>query len=465
MINTSIRLPLVWIEVAERARSSVQGQRGLLIGPALSGADGLPYLVTSVGGARGRWGRGSILASMVARALEEHPSGEWWAIGQADPQSGTQATYSATIGGPATAAGAVVAWINDRRYSVAVEASETASSIAQSLVAAIAEDLDAPVTAASDAGTVTVTCRHKGTIGNGIRVVWDSDHTPPAGVTLGTWSQTNGTGDHTFPTLPPAQYSKIAIADDALKGSLGDVLDSRWRVESMLYGWGVSAIRGNAETAIAAAQAAEYQWRHISRVFTETDTPTAPWDTAAAVCAACFRSDESDHGLTVSGLSVNVRAPQRASLTATQADLLLRYGVSPLMGSQGGRMVIARMVTTRWSDGSGGRDERSYQAPQMWALEYFLRGLLADLRATFARRRLADDAPYVPPGAVTPANVRDYLVGRIRAYVAQGVLEWDPDLVRSITVTRSDDDPSRLDVYLPVDLIDGLEILAVSVAY
>jgi len=461
-IPTSIRLPLVWVEAVERARASDQSaERGLLIGPASTATTG-PYLVQSVDAAIARWGRGTPIVEMVRAALDAHPKGEWWAIGQPDPSSGSAAYWTSTLSGSATASGTVRLWIGRRRYSIAVASGDTAATVATAIQGAIEADSDAPVTVSVATATITLTARVKGVIGGSLRIAWDEATIAPTGLTLGDWSATAGTGDHALPSLPPVPYNKIAIADDALMDDLGAVLDARWSYSSMLWGWGVSCVRGEADTLATAALAAEYQYRHMTRCAIETACRSSPWEVAAAVCGVAMLKSQSKPGITVSGDSLALEGPAQASWTGAQQDTLLRYGVSPVVGRT---LTIARITTTRWSDGNGGRDERSYQAPQMWALEVFLRRLTAAMRATFRGRRLLADSDYTPPDAATPGTIRSWIESWLKAQAADGIIEWRPDLLEQITVTRSEDDPSRVDIYLPVDLVDGLEVLAAEVAY
>jgi len=421
--------------------------------------------VTSVEAAASRYGAGSCITDMIRAATRLRPIAEWWALPLAEPSSGTAGTWSVPMTGTATASGVVRLWIGRHRIEVSVASGDTAATVLGALGEAIAAKH--PVTAGTVSGdALPLTAKHKGAYSVGLRVAWDEATSAPDGLSLGTITSTAGTGTTELPSLPPVAFAQIGVCDVAMAGDLGALLDARWDYSESLWGHGYVCSRGDAATIVATAQQVERQWRHLTWAVTEPATRAANWEIAAGVCGLAMAWAEDRPAASPSGSTlVGLPGAYSPVWSASVRDLLLRYGHAPVTGSLGRDLVVDRLVTTRWSDGSGNRDERSYQAPQMWALARFLRGIRADLAATFRGRRLVSDGPVMPPDAASPSVLRDYLEGLIRRYAALGLVEVNTELLREVRVERSEEDPARLDVCLPVDLVDGLEILAVSVAY
>ena len=164
---------------------SIQNYVGLLVGQRLAAgtkAAGIISKITSPSQARQFYGAGSMLAAMAAAWLQENKINELNAISVDDDGGGVAAEGTITITGPATAAGTLGYLIAGRRYRVGVADTDTPTTIAAALVAAVTADADAQVSAANVAGVVTVTYLHKGEVGNQIDMREDPDLELPAGV-------------------------------------------------------------------------------------------------------------------------------------------------------------------------------------------------------------------------------------------------------------------------------------------
>src|SRR5690606_14283898 len=114
-----------------------------------------------------------------------------------DPEGGSAAEGTLVVTGPATAAGTVALYIAGRRLSIAVASGDTGNSVADAIAAEINDDDTLPVTAAAVTGTVTVTARHAGVIGNDIdlRVSYYSGEALPAGIGIAITAMAGGAGD------------------------------------------------------------------------------------------------------------------------------------------------------------------------------------------------------------------------------------------------------------------------------
>lgn len=131
-----------------------------------------PVLVTSQADANTYFGRGSDLARMVAASLAHAGAGtiDVWGCPLNEPSGGTAATHLIAVAGTATSSGSVDVYVCGHRASVPIASGDTASVIATNIDAELDKLLDLPVTSAAASGTVTLTARHKGFLGNDLPV-------------------------------------------------------------------------------------------------------------------------------------------------------------------------------------------------------------------------------------------------------------------------------------------------------
>lgn len=140
-------------------------------GSATSGA--LQSMIQNGGQESQLFGQNSSLAGMIRNAKLINQATQFDAIGISDNSGGTSATGSIVFTGPASANGTINIAIGSaywHTYALPVTAAETATSLATALAALINADANTMVTASASTGTVTLTCDHKGTIGNTIGI-------------------------------------------------------------------------------------------------------------------------------------------------------------------------------------------------------------------------------------------------------------------------------------------------------
>ena len=135
----------------------------------------IPLLCLAEEDAWNRYGRGSMLALMYKRARENSPSAEIYMLPMADAGGGTAATGTILVSSPATVAGTKAIFVGGKKITVPVGGSDAVGVIAAAINAAINADLDLPVTSTVNTATCTLTARHKGTYGNGIKIQIDLD--------------------------------------------------------------------------------------------------------------------------------------------------------------------------------------------------------------------------------------------------------------------------------------------------
>jgi phage tail sheath gpL-like len=178
------------------------------------------------------FGENSILANMIRSARLINKVVQFDALPVSDNGGGTAASGSIVFSGTATAAGTVTVVIGSERlytYEVAVADGDTAATIASALEAVIDADPRVPVTASVSTATVTITCVHKGTLGNKIALKVDED---VAGITVTLNGMSSGATDPSLTGLLDAvndiRYQTIVWPSTYDKPTIIDFLDDRF---------------------------------------------------------------------------------------------------------------------------------------------------------------------------------------------------------------------------------------------
>ena len=92
-----------------------------------------------------------------------------------------------------------------------------------------------------------------------------------------------------------------------------------------------------------------------------------------------------------------------------------------------------------------------------------MRRLKARLRLRFPRHKLANDGTRIPAGSaiVTPSMIRGECIAEYRDQESLGWVENVAAFIENLVVERNGDDPTRVDILFPPDLVNGLHIFAV----
>lgn len=107
---------------------------------------------------------------MARIAIQNSPMIRLTAIGLKDNSSGVAATGSLTLNGTATGVGVIKAMIGGVEYAISVAKSETASDLATRLSTVINAGEYCTVSSEANSGTLTLTAKCKGEIGNEIEL-------------------------------------------------------------------------------------------------------------------------------------------------------------------------------------------------------------------------------------------------------------------------------------------------------
>ena len=174
-IPTSLRKPGVYTEYNSRNAVSTlptNEQNVLIVAPMLNAtkAFSAPTPIYSDVDAKNTFGAGSWAHLMARIAIQNNAMIRLTVIGLKDSDSGVAATGTITLTGTASNAGVLKVIIGGLDYAVTIAKSETAANIAARLNAVINAGEYCPVSATVNEGTVTLTAKCKGEIGNEISV-------------------------------------------------------------------------------------------------------------------------------------------------------------------------------------------------------------------------------------------------------------------------------------------------------
>lgn len=479
-IPANVRVPLFYAEVDNsQAGYFSQELRTLIIGQMLATGTATPdepVLVSSADQAKTLFGIGSMLARMVEVARLNNPAGEIWCIPVEDAGAGVAAEGTITFTGPATAAGTLNLYIGAQRVQVAVASGDTATAIGTAVAAAINADTTLPVTAGAALGVVTITARHAGALGNDIKLQFNyrglaGGESMPAGLSAVIVDMADGA---TNPTLTNAlaamgdeEYDFIihpysdSTSLDAFKTLMNDT-SGRWAYNKQIYGHVYTAMRGTFSALTTAGALRNDQ--HMTIAGVEPGVPTVVWEYAAAYGsrnAVFIAADPARPTQTGELIGVLPAGPSQRFLL-TERETLLNNGIATSFTS-GGAVRIERAITT-YQENSFGQSDPSYlDSETLHQLANIIRRLRYRITQKYPRHKLANDGTRYGAGQaiVTPKVIRGEILAEYKQLELAGQVENSKLFAENLIVERDADNPNRVNVLLPPDLVNQLRVFAV----
>lgn len=479
-IPSGVRVPLFYAEVDNSAAfTPSESTRSLLIGQMLdkgTAEAGKPVTVSTAAMAKQLFGRGSQLARMVVAYRTVDSFGQLVCIPLADVTNSVAASAEVTFSGKATEAGTLSFYIGGSRVQVSVAEGAEAGVVAQALADAISREKDLPVTATAAAAVCTLTARNKGSLGNGILLALNlrgliNGEKTPAGLGVVLAAMAGGTTD---PEIAPAvkamgdaqydfigaPYSDAAVLD-AFQTEMNDT-SGRWSPFRQIYGHVYTAKRGDVNALKTFGNARNDQ--HCTIVGVEPELPTPIEEVLAAYLArtSVFISADPARPTQTGVLTGVMAAPSESRFITTDRQTLLENGIATLTTTSG-TVMIERAVTTYQRNSFGDADASYLDSETMHTLAYVLRRMKSLITTKYARHKLANDGTRYGAGQaiVTPSVIRGELVALYRQLELSGIVE-NADLFKQyLIVERNADNPNRLDVLFPPDLVNQLRIFAV----
>lgn len=478
--------PLYWVEVdSSKAGLPVFKMPALLVGVKLAvgtAPPDVPIAVSSVAMADAAFGRGSQLAAMAKVFFLNNASQQVIALPVAEPAAGSIATGTITVATAPTQAGQIDLYIAGHNVPVGVAATDTVTMVALAIAAAVNANLDLPVVApAPAAGVVTLNCRWKGSTGNDITMM-DTYYSGaggeilPLGLTL-TYSTSGalatGSGTPVFTTAisnlgeSEAEFVALAHTDSttllAWETQFGFGDTGRWGWMRQLYGSIFAAQRGTYASLLAFGLTRNSP--QVSCMGVEVLSPSPVYEWAAAYCAKAARGFTNDPARPLQTLHMDGIMPAvgKNRFLLNELNALATGGIATQRTLSDNIPMISRDTTMYRLNLYGNTDDAYTDATTLATLAKLLRNQRQAITSKFPRHKIADDGTRFGPGQaiVTPKTVKAELVAQYRQDEFNGLVENGAAFKTNLIVERDNNDPTRLNVLYPPDLINGLRLFAV----
>lgn len=479
-IPVDIRTPGQYIEIDNiRANGGIpqQARKILLLGqrlPTATMAAATPTRVMSGNHAVGLFGRGSMLAQMVAAAKAANSSTDMWACALDDLVAGVAATGTISIGGAPAQAGILNLYVAGTAVKVGVAVNEANATTATNIAAAINANADLAVTAVAALGVVTLTARHKGENGNYIdlRCNYYDGEVLPLGLTQVIVPMAAGAGNPDITAVLAAlggdQYYTIITpwTDAANMSNLEAFLLTRWGPMSQKTGTAFGCVSA---TYAGLATLGHARNSPLSLLLGIYDMPVAPWVTAAVWGSVVEFSGAIDpaRGFQTLLLPGVMAPPVKSQFTRDQRDILLRNGISTFTVDQGGRVLIEQVVTTYQTNAYGVPDTSYLKLNSVWTADAVRFAVRARIALVYPRHKLADDGTNFAPGQaiVTPSLIRAELIGLFRELEQAGLVEHFAQFQNDLLVVRSTANVNQINAVIPPNLVNQFDVFAASVQF
>ncbi len=482
-IPGNIRVPLVYIEF-DNTRA-VQGtpaisHKILVLGQRLAAGSvpaGVPTRITSDAQVENAFVRGAMLAEMVKAVRMANPYTETWAIALDDDGAAVAATGSIDTSGQATESGTLNVYIGGKRVRVGIKSGDAGDAVATALAAAINADDTLPVTAAVN-GTVTtqvdLTARNKGEAANSIdlRTNYYQGERTPAGIAVAITAMSGGAANPDISTAIAAfgdeWWNTIVMpyTDTANLDVLETELSDRWGPTRMIDGIAYTAYKG---THAATGTFGESRNGHLVTCMGTGASPTPPYIWAAVYAAVAAFSVTNDPARPLQTLPLPGILPPAVEdrWTMEERNLLLYDGISTCSVDAGGQVLIERAITTYQTNSYGVADTSYLDVTTPATLSYIRYATRARITQKFPRHKLADDGTAFGPGQaiVTPAIIRAELLALFRDLEMKGLVEDFEQYKTDLIVERNADDPNRVDVMSPPNLVNQLRVFAEQIQF
>lgn len=488
-IPEGIKIPLYWVEVdPSMAGMPRLNLRALLVGTMTEDGEAEPNIPHVIGQqiqADMKFGMGSELARMVRAFFKNNFANEMWCLPLAEPPGGTAASGVIEVTQAPGEAGTIHLYIGGQKVAINIGGTDTAQDVAEAIAERIMAEDDLPVTAEVDSVNDTevhLTANWKGVGGNEIRVEVNYFGTiggeispiglgltlPPTGFLtggVGTPSMKDAImamGEEEFEYVALPFTDSTSLMDWEMEYGFHD--EGRWGWKRQLFGHVFSAKRGTYGDLIAFGRTRNSGV--VSIMAFEMTTPTPMYEMVAAYVAKAQRALVNDPARPLQTLQLlgTLPAPLHERFNWLELNSIASNGLAIQKVWQGsGYPQIAREQTTyQW--GSFGIGDDAYELVTTLAtLAKLLRNQRHAITQKFPRHKLANDGTRFGPGQaiVTPGIIKAELVAQYRMDEYNGLVEDARNFKRFLLVERDPNNPNRVNVLYPPDLINQLRIFAV----
>ena len=371
--------------------------------------------------------------------------------------------------------------IAGRVVEIVWQVGETKTQAGDKLVSQIGKlSSDLPVTAANVTGTVTLSSKVPGLIGNDLTLGLTVKDGAGGSVAVSGAALASGTTEASFAAvlslISGKEYDLILAVVSNADAAAASATSGPGRVKTHIttYSTGFSARLQQAVVGVtgtlsaAKAGAAQHDSGYLEYVFCQAGR-SLPCEWAGAEAGARLREEQPDPNVN------RMRAGYRATLygasdlvadALTDAELedALQSGLAPIAYDATGAPLMVRPVTTYFKDGSGNPDDRILDVGRPTGLFAVAKDLRSALPQQFPKAKLipdltpGDDDP--PEGVIEERDVKAFVIARLRFWVKKGVVRQDKLEAAiadgSFIVRVNPSDASQCDIVLPLKIIAPL---------
>jgi phage tail sheath gpL-like len=482
-IPSNWRQPLYWVEVdPSKAGLAVFRQPALLLGIKITAGSATANVPVAVGSddlADKYFGQGSELARICKMFFKNNRAQEVWAI----PVTATGVAAGGTItvtAGP-TDAGIYHLYIAGQHVPVSMTAGMTVSQAAAAINAAINADPELPVTSTVALGVVTLACKWIGASGNDISLL-DTYYAGVGGEALpiglvvaysGSGFLTSGTGVPSFTTAisnlgeMEADFVCLPYTDStsllAWESEFGFGDTGRWGWMRQKFGQIWTAYRATYANMLTFGQSRNSP--QVSALGVEVESPAPVYEWAAAYCAKAARGYTNDPARPLQSLHLEGILPARRQdrFLISELNSMSLNGIATQRVESDNMPMISRESTMYRVNNYGNTDDAYTDATTLATLTRLLRNQRQAITSKFPRHKIANDGTRFGAGQaiVTPKSVKAELVAQYRIDEFNGLVEDAASFKDALIVERDPNDPTRLNILYPPDLINGLRLFAV----
>lgn len=493
-IPSDLKIPLYWVEVdPSMAGLPMIHQPSILVGIMNSEGTADPDTPLAIGTqatADVNYGQGSELSRMFKSFYANNFANEVWGLGVAEPTGGVAAHADITIAAAPTEAGTLFLYVGGQLVTeINLMTTDTVDDIAQAIADEVNAATDLPVTASvTTGGKCTLTAKWKGVSGNDISIMLNyygaiggeitpvgldiSLPAPPTGGNVVSFlSGGVGVPDFTaaIAALGEKNYEYVALPytdsnslfNWELEYGFSDV--GRWGWKRQLYGHIFSAKRDTYTNLITWGNTRNSGVTSVMGL--EVDAPSPVYEWVAAYTAMAQRALINDPARPLQTLSLNTikLAPLKYRFNIDELNSLALNGIATQKAGADNQPMISRETTTYQLDLYGFSDTAYELVTTLATLARLIRNQRHAITSKFPRCKLADDGTRFGPGQaiVTPGLVKAEILTEYMLDMYNGLVENLQAFNANLLVERDPNDPNRLNVLYPPDLINQLRVFAV----
>lgn len=416
----------------------------LLIAPKLSTGSVADESVTLVGDKEedALFGRGSIASRMVKAFKANNPTTTPYVLALDDP-AGDKAFSTITVTtATATVSETLNIEIGGRNIYIPVISGQTNTAIKDNIILAINADLDNACTAVSaSTNTATLTHKHAGTIGNGLKVKISG--TPTLVYTVADLA--SGTGDivltgneSIFPENILFSFIGTPYNDSTnldFYKSLMSEQNGRWAFLEDAYGHVITG-RNDTFSNLTSYTLKNDKHQTFINAVADTSTPISEFVASATAVAHYYLTAPPELSKALVGRVIkNVK--MNGSFTFAERNALYAFGHSPLNLNRDGDVVFDRLITTYLTDDQGSADTTYKDINIVAQLQYAARYYRNRMQAAFGNTYINNE---------TLELMRSEISNILRELETLDVFEDVEETINNMIVERNALSATRIDV-------------------